>query len=417
MKILSISTHDINGGAAVAATRLHLALREAEVDSTMLVAEKIGADPHTRALHNNFTYSLRRNLERLPLKLERTPESIAWRSLAWLPNRKLARAIEAHQPDLIHLHWAQNGFFPLRLLGKLRQPLVWTFHDLWPVCGSFHHEYENDHRNPAPSTRANRPAGRRGPDLDRRVWNTKHKLYKRVPIQAIVPSRWMAEQVSASALWRDRELHVIPNGLDPRIFKPLDRKAARDLLNLPQNKTIILFGAMYAGSDRNKGYSQLSAALRHLTLSQERTELAVFGMAGPVPGDDPLPYPTRWLGVLRDPFTLAALYSAADLMVVPSLQESFGQTASEPMACGTPVAAFDTSGLRDIIDHKTNGYLAQPFEPEDLAAGIEWILADPGRLTRLQTAAREKVTSTFDSALVARRHLELYRDVLEAKPS
>lgn len=413
MKLLSLSTSDLNGGAAVAATRLHLGLRTAGVDSTLLVGEKIGGDPHTIALENNFTYSLRRNLDQLPLKFEKAPESIGHRSLAWLPNRKLVQAIAAQSPDLIHLHWTQNGFMPISLLGRIKVPIVWTFHDLWPVCGSLHHEYEVDLRYTEAYTSANRPSSRKGPDLDRRVAGRKARTYAQHHIEAIVPSHWMAKQVKKSHLWQHRPLTVIPIGLDTQVFKPLEKDAARDLLNLPSGKTIILFGAMYAGSDKNKGYHQLREALEQLNLPKEEIELAIFGMSAPAQGEQPLPYPAHWMGVLRDQFTLAALYSAADVMVVPSLQESFGQTASEALSCGTPVVAFDTSGLKDIVDHQQNGYLARPFEPADLAEGIRYVLSDSARLQSLAECAREKVITTFSLPEVVKQHLAIYAKALE----
>lgn len=409
MKLLSLSTSDLSGGAAVAASRLHQGLRADGIDSTLLVGEKTGSDPHTIALNNNLTFSLRRNLDQLPLKLEKAPDSLGHRTLAWLPNKKLAQAITAQSPDLIHLHWTQNGFMPLSLLEKITQPLVWTFHDLWPVCGSFHHEYENDLRYPEDYEASNRPPSRTGPDLDRRVAQRKVKSYAKHNIEAIVPSHWMAEQVRKSKIWQDRPLTVIPIGLDTQVFKPLDKVASRDLLNLPANKTLILFGAMYAGSDQNKGYPQLQEALAQLDLTSDNIELAIFGMSAPAEGEPPLPYPAHWMGVLRDPYTLAALYSAADVMIVPSLQESFGQTASEALACGTPVVAFNTSGLKDIVDHQQNGYLAQPFKPSDLAAGIRWVLDDSTRYKALSQAARQKVLTTFSLPTIVKQHREVYQ--------
>lgn len=380
----------------------------------MLVADKTGGDPHTHALHNRFSCSLRQNLARLPLKFEGAGDSISWRSLGWLPNPKLARAIKAQQADLIHLHWVQNGFFPISMLSKLGLPIVWTFHDMWPVCGEYHYEYDEHVRNTDSYTKSNRPEGHGGLDFDRRVWRRKYKLYQRVPMTAAVPSRWMAEQAKASELWRGRPVEVIANGLDTTVFKKADKVAAREMFNLPADKTLILFGAMFAGSDPRKGYRELKAALDLLGLPQDSTELVVFGMSEPEGGSDSMPYPTRWMGVLRDEYTLAALYSAADVMVVPSLQESFGQTASEPMACGTPVAAFDTSGLKDIVDHKENGYLAEPFDAEDLARGIRWILEDPERLRRLGEAARAKAMRAFSSEVVARQYCSAYRKTIEA---
>ena len=98
-------------------------------------------------------------------------------------------------------------------------------------------------------------------------------------------------------------------------------------------------------------------------------------------------------------------------MVVPSLQEAFCQTASEAMACATPVVAFATSGLLSIVDHKNNGYLAKPFDPLDLAVGIEWVLQNP-QYDVLCSKAREKVLEKFDSQLVAKKYISLYHSLI-----
>ena len=118
------------------------------------------------------------------------------------------------------------------------------------------------------------------------------------------------------------------------------------------------------------------------------------------------------MGHLHDDLSLRLLYSAIDVLVVPSRKEAFGQTASESMACATPVVAFGATGLLDIVDHKVNGYLAKPFESEDLANGIEYLLNAPN-YGELCKNARDKVVKNFDSAVIAAKYEELYNKILK----
>ena len=97
-------------------------------------------------------------------------------------------------------------------------------------------------------------------------------------------------------------------------------------------------------------------------------------------------------------------------MVVPSKIEAFGQTASEAHSCATPVIAFKTSGLLDIVDHEATGYLAKAFEPADLAKGIEWVMEDRERLEKLGGNARQKAEENFAYPIVAGRYNEVYED-------
>lgn len=108
---------------------------------------------------------------------------------------------------------------------------------------------------------------------------------------------------------------------------------------------------------------------------------------------------------------LACLYSAADVVCVPSRQETFGQTASEPQACGVPVVAFDTTGLKDVVEHKVTGYLAMPFDVADFARGIEWVLNSDAEL--LSKNARELAQARFADDMVARKAVEIYKGILK----
>jgi glycosyltransferase involved in cell wall biosynthesis len=138
-----------------------------------------------------------------------------------------------------------------------------------------------------------------------------------------------------------------------------------------------------------------------LALGSTPTVDGVFGMK------------THYLGRLHEEVSLALLYSAANLFVAPSIQENLSNTVMEALACGTPCIAFDIGGMPDMIEHRRNGYLARPFDAADLAEGIRWILEDDQRRKELSSRARQKVLDEFAMPVVARRHLELYRRILE----
>ena len=145
-----------------------------------------------------------------------------------------------------------------------------------------------------------------------------------------------------------------------------------------------------------------------------KIELVVFGAGEPENQPD-FGSPVHYLGLLHDDVSIALLYSAADVMVVPSRQEAFGQTAFEAMSCGTPVVCFDATGLKDIIDHQRNGYLAKSFDTSDLAAGINWVLSDENRHKEFCVKAREKAVAYFDIKKVSMKYVKLYEDVITTK--
>lgn len=217
---------------------------------------------------------------------------------------------------------------------------------------------------------------------------------------------------SESKLFEGQEASTIANCLDTEIFKPIEKELARKILNLPINKKIILYGAIGGTKNPNKGYIKLEQAKEYLFKEGQKDLLfLVFGNDYKrVERNDEVE--THYLGHLSDDFTLALVYSAADVMVLPSLQDNLPNTAVEAIACGTPVVAFNTGGLPDIVDHNENVYLAEPYSSNDLARGIEWVLADENRNKWLSKQARKKAEEQFDIEKVAKRYIELYKKVV-----
>jgi glycosyltransferase involved in cell wall biosynthesis len=252
-------------------------------------------------------------------------------------------------------------------------------------------------------------ASDKGDDLSHWVWQRKRASWKNLQITLVAPSRWMASAVKASPLFPQASVELIPHGVDTRVYRPRDKQQARAELRLPQDKLLILFGA--ASDGRHKGLDLLNEALTDLNFSRKNDiELMLFG-PGPAKKIKPIPLPVHAFGHIGSEEKLAQLYSAADLSVVPSLQESFGLVALESLACATPVVSFATTGLLDLVKHRHNGYLAQPFEASDLARGIRWTLAGQDRRQQLGMNARELVEREFSLTLQAERYLSLYRDL------
>lgn len=410
MKILIVNTYDMHGGAARAAQRLHKALLNENVDSRMLVKTKTGDDHTVVALQSKIQKLLsviRPRLEALLLKPYEN-RTKTYFSPAFVPFSGMAEQINALNPDIVHLHWVCGGMTSIEDIGRIRAPIVWTLHDDWPFTGGCHVRFECEKYMqkcgacPALSSEKER-------DLSRRIYNRKLKVFPGIrKLTLIGLSRWMVECVTKSSLFRNRTVRHIPNPLDTTVYAPVPKHEARALLRLPLDKKLILFGAINATGDARKGFTELSQALEKIR--HEDIELMVFGSSAP---ENPphFKFRSRYFGQLHDDIALRLLYSAADVMVVPSLQETFGQTAVEAMACGTPVVAFGHTGLLDIVDHKINGYLAKPFDTSDLAKGIEWVLANEN-YGQLCSAGREKAVATFDSHVVAKQVIGLYEEIL-----
>lgn len=413
MKVLHLSTFDIEGGAARAAWRIHMGLRAGGTDSRMLVQTKTSGDPSVEERDCPLARTLgkfRPAAEILPILAYRGRPPTHW-ATEWFPTT-INRQIESLNPDIIHLHWICRGFMSLADVGRLCRPVVWTFHDSWAFTGGCH--------VPGSCTLYQKQCGMCpqlastvADDLSRWIWEQKTKRWQHTPITIVTPSHWLAECSRSSSLFGKRRTEVIPNGIDTSQYRPIPMNESRLALGLPQNRKLILVSAMNATLDVNKGFRHLKACLQHLAASgwRDKVELLVVGQAAPVTPVN-ADVPIRFLGVLKDEQSMRQVYSAADVTVLSSIQENLPNSIMESMACGTPVVAFNIGGIPELVDHHVSGYLATPFDAVDLAKGIQMVLLDDNNRTRLSAMARQKVESTFDSSRITRQYQSLYEEVL-----
>ncbi|MBF9022614.1 glycosyltransferase [Rhodobacterales bacterium FZCC0069] len=408
MKVLHINHSDIYGGAARAAYRIHHALRDLGLASSMYVNVAASGDwtvqgPPLKC--DKIAVRAKPFIAGFLCKSMSTENSIIhspaiFRS-SWLKH------INASNADIVHLHWLQHEMLSISDIGKLRKPVVWTLHDMWGFCGAEH--YTTDERWREGYFKNNRPNYEAGFDINRWTWERKRKHWN-TPMQIVAPSNWLADCVRGSALMHDWPVAVIPNCLDTDKWRPIPQDLARQILGFPVDAPILLFGAMGGGSDARKGFDLLESALNIARTKIPRLELIIFGECSPNNPPD-LGFPVHYTGHLYDDISLRTIYSAADAIVVPSRQEVFGQTASEANACGTPVICFDVGGLSDIVVHRKNGFLAIPFDVMDLARGLIWAVQENDK-QKVRELTRAHAELHFSSRLVAKRYLEIYKNVI-----
>jgi glycosyltransferase involved in cell wall biosynthesis len=412
MKVTLLSYEDGGGGAGRAAFKLHRALRANGVDSWLNVRSKTTdcptvtiTRPLIRKAVGRVAAQVRPYLMRLQHSANPTLRSPAWYSLG------ITDDLNRSDADVLHLNFVA-GLLSIEDIGRLTKPLVWRLSDMWAFSGTEH--YGDD--GPAARwrvgyTAASRSPSDRGPDIDRWAWRRKRRAWKRA-IHIVAPSRWLGRCVSESALMHDWPVTVIPTTLDVNQFQPWPKQLARAILGLPQDAPLILFGALSGGTDPRKGRDFLEAALAKVHARTPAAEGVIFGQSEPV-NPPRLGLPLHWLGHLHDDATLSLAYSAADVMVLPSRQDNLPQTGIESQSCGCPVVTFDVSGLPDVVEDRHTGYLATPFEVDDLAAGIDWVLSDQDRRERLSRCARTRAVRLWSPEVVVPQFVAVYERVMQ----
>lgn len=433
MNILHINAYDIEGGAARAAYRIHRSIvdhgKVLDLNSHMRVIYKQSDDPTiiSGPLHQGRLWgSIHPRISRLAKRGFSTGNP-SWHSYAW-PNTGLGNELEQRheqgQADIVNLHWLGDSTLSIEEIGDLTIPLVWSLHDQWAFCGAEHYTTpprvgeaaSSDERYVIGYTEKSRPAHESGPDLNRRIWKRKSRAW-RSPIHIVAPSNWMAECARSSALMNAWPVTVIPYPINLETWSPVDQRQARSILKLPLDRPLILFGAVGGTTDSRKGADLLLKSLQQLRskvagTSLEQLELIVFGQGSP---EKPakMGFPIHYSGRLHDDISLRLLYAAADVFVIPSRQDNLPNTGLEAQACGTPVVAFRTGGLVDIVDDRRTGALAEPFDPENMANALRWVLEDTNRWQQLRNAARCRAERLWNP----RRICEMYQAVYKTIPA
>lgn len=407
MRVLHVSGAGVSGGGAARATyRLHTGLREAGVDSRVLVGYDDTSDPTvdgTSGVRGRLRQAARRRITKLPLYRypNRDPEPF---SLAWVPERRLAQ-IRAHDPDIVHLHWVAGGFLRPKTIAAIDVPVVWTLHDMWPFTGGCHvsgtcSKYQ-DHCMKCPQLGASNKK-----DLSHQLFNRKKKYLKNKRIHLVAPSSWMKKCAVDSSIFSNNPIRVIHNGLRTDSFYPRDYSYFENEHGISNNKTVVCFGSSY--QSKFKGMKLMYEVAESIN-SLDNIQMICFG--APPPEQLTNLSSVSYIGYLDDTHIKYA-YSDADIFIMPSKVESFGQMASESLASGTPVVAFEATGIRDVVDHKHTGYLAEPYKPDDIVNGVKWIGEKSCRINDLNRQARKTAVEKFDINIISQQHINLYKSIV-----
>ena len=418
LKVWQLSTEDNSGGASRAAYRLHQALLQERFDSTMRVLthqtanSKVVAGRSPRTLRQKVAARLEQKLWDFSIRKWHTENPIL-HSFGRI-SANIVDELNQSEADVLNLHWISK-LLSIEDIGRIKKPMVWTLHDMWPLCGGEHHTANTpEARFRIGYTPNNRPRSERGPDLNLQAWEAKRLAWQGQKFVMVAPSQWMAGCIEQSLLFRDKKIstHVIPNPLDTeRIWRPIPKAVARRLLGLDEHKIYVLAGSA-GGMAHIKGEDLLPKIMAKVeSLAPNSIELVVFGQAQPFAGSH-WPCRVHWMGSVTDDSVMATIYSAVDVMIVPSRQDNLPNTAVEAHSCGTPVAAFDLGGLPDIVEHMKTGWLAPPFDVDNLAAGILWLVQDLDRRLSLSERARSSALSRYSPAVIAKQYCEAYDEAI-----
>ena len=411
MRVLLIHEHGRahGGGAVTAMYRLHQGLRARGVDSVIACRRRALDSPEIVTLPTS------------PL-MEDILGRFSWRiglnDVHCVSTFKLKKFQPFVDADVVNIHgWHTNFFNYLALPGLARRkPIVGTMHDMWSITGHCSQSYDCQRfltgcgKCPYPDTFP--PIGR---DATAWEWKLKKRVYDRSRITFVAPSRWLLD-LSKQGMLREHDVRQIPNPVDTEIYKPLDKRASRHALGLPQDKYIILFVSV-ALKNTAKGGDLMVAALEALPPRiRNKAMLLLLGERGEDFAQACV-IPSKALGYIHDDQQKAVMYSAADITVQPSRAENQSLVILESLSCAVPVVAFDTGGMGEIVRAGPGGILAEPESVEQFAQGIATILDHKSVARELGAGARQSVIDNYSLDLHCERYISLFQERIDAHAS
>lgn len=410
MKICHFATTDA-GGAGIAMRRLNEGLKRIGVDSSVVVAHRQTDDPAVReeplAIADGVPSwrSRRIGIRHAKMSRDQRPDIEGFSDVLVRGKVRIPHVMQ--QADVINLHWTAWKLDWKRILPRLirSKGLVWTLHDMNPFTGGCHYD-QGCGRFTAECDEC--PLLRGGSSFATDILHRKLAVSERLNGQRVhiaAPSRWIASEARRSRVLQRFKISCVGCGLDLDVFVPVPVGEARQMLDLPANVKIVAFVAEQQANPR-KGFDLLLNALP-LLCSESPVVLLTVGAAGTVKTIDGLDVVD--LGRIEEPCRLRAVYSAADVFVLPSRQEVLGQTGLEAIACGTPVAAFNVGGIPDYVIEGQTGSLAESMDPGALADSISRLIHLPaGQHAKMRLDCRRFAEKYFSLEANAAKYLKIY---------
>lgn len=421
-------------GAGGSALRLHQGLREIGVPDCLYVATKpavdmpgvtvipavagssVAREEKTGRFTNNQWPGFFKHMEKRLAAYPGRPANSELFSDTQTATR-ISDIPGADAADILHLHWIAGTTDIVRDVEFLKgRPIVWTLHDMNPFTGGCH--YAGDCRGFTRYCGACPQLGSsEEKDFSREIWLRKKAAYRELDITVVCPSRWLAGQAAQSTLFRKKPISVIPYSLPTDVFRPLNAGAVRQGLGLEPDAFVVLFGADALDTTR-KGFAELLAALESVAAGGggQGITLMTFGDVSRLQRLT-LPLPVVHLGRLESPNEVALAYSAANCLVIPSLEDNLPNVALEALSCGLPVAGFATGGIPDMVEDGVTGRLVPTGDCQALAQALMAMRDMPADARgRMRRACRQTALLRYSLPVQARAYLELYQSLLARAP-
>lgn len=415
MRILHLSHSDGNSGAGRAAFKVHEALLKLDINSKMLVSKKKTNNTYVFSLNNSrINTFINKIKEFLEVKISNFLSSdkikfVSMSCFSQLNTNKDERFLNA---DIINLYWVNGSFLNIKEISKIKKPIIWRLSDAWPFTGGCHYPGDcNQYEDLCLKCPQIKNLGTI--NFSKNILGKKLLLWNKLKITIVAPSNWIATLARKSSVFKNNKIEVIHTGVNTKIFKHRDLILSKRKLNIPIDKKVILFGGMSDTVDHRKGFQILNKSLELINTSENRNDFFVLLFGSDNIADYPVKLNKKYLGKVYSDKYLNLIYSASDVVVIPSLEDNLPNIALEALSCGKAIIGFDVCGIPDIIKHNWNGKLVKSGDYLGLAKAIKNITNNYNLRKRMEKNSRIHALKNFSLEHQAKQFLKLYKNLLK----
>ena len=397
MQVIHLTQSTQRGGAAIAAFRIHQAVTEVGVESIMF-SEGTSNEILVKNPLLFFDKFWRRGVKFLSKKLSKLliGNQSVYFSTGLIPS-PWHKHIEKEKSDIIHLHFLGNEILSIKQIAKFSSPIVITVHDYWVLGSGYHLSYLDD-----PSLN---PQNRLLNFLMKQIKKKKVEHWSSKNITFVAPSTFVEKLLKNDPFFSHFKIKKIHHPLKIGDFKKINRQTALEALSIRSEPKYLLFPAGYGEADPNKGFLLLKKILCLLkTETQIDLELLMFGEP-PSFEIEEIPYKIHFLGRANSIIDLCHIYSAANVMLLPSRFETYGLVVQEAIECGLAVVATAGLGMDDLINQGKNGFLVNYDDLRGFSKAIQVAL-------NITPEPQDAFLKKYDSEKVGLEYSNLYKEAM-----
>ncbi|WP_343531514.1 glycosyltransferase [Pedobacter sp.] len=399
MKVVHITTW-LHGGAGIAALRLHRELLNQGIDSHIISLANTTipqVDNHHPVLKrqtklhekvfNKFGIRLNsayRNAHRLK-QLNGEYEIVTFPDTDY----RIENIEVIKNADVIHLHWIANFINYKTFFSKLKhKKIVWTLHDLNPIQGIFH--YKNDEFNNPSFGGLNKLAYKQKMEAIQKIKNLTY----------VCLNNWMLDQLKSGINISHCKAEVIPNIINEKDYF-VDSKSAK---NSGCSLNFLLIAENV--NNHRKGFDLALATLSKLR-HKEKVAIFIVGK-GEIPVSKEIK--VNIIGTVNDTERLREIYNECEYLILPSREDNLPNTMVEALLCGTGIISFKIGGMTDHILNNVNGFAIEPYDVDQMAKQIDYIIEKKIILSRHQISNQ---AHQIFSQINIQKYIKLYKGSMD----